>query len=140
MEPAAYTDPERREARTSASPASERTHSFSMPKIDGAAVAAALADRDQLVAFAAMVLSCDPAVSEARMGHDAPGGGISHITATGAAKATGMPIAIATATRALLGLESAGLARGNSEGNASVLRCGQTRRRTGVRWRTEAPV
>jgi len=88
----------------------------SMPKIDGAAVAAALADRDQLVAFAAMVLSCDPAVSEARMGHDAPGAGISHITATGAAKATGMPIA--TATRALLGLESAGPARGNSEGNA----------------------
>ena len=101
-------------------------------------MAAALADRDQLVAFAAMVLSCDPAVSEARMGHDAPGGGISHITATGAAKATGMPIA--TATRALLGLESAGPARCNSEGNASVLRCGQTRRRTGVRWRTEAPV
>jgi hypothetical protein len=39
-----------------------------MPTIDGAAVAAALADRDQLVAFAAMVLSCDPAVAEARMG------------------------------------------------------------------------
>ena len=80
-----------------------------MPKIDGAAVAAALADRDQLVAFAAMVLSCDPAVTAARMGYDAHGGGISYITATGAAKATGMPIA--TATRALLGLQSAGLAR-----------------------------
>ena len=87
-----------------------------MPKIDGAAVAAALADRDQLVAFAAMVLSCDPAVTAARMGHDRHGGGISYITATGAAKATGMPIA--TATRALLGLESAGLARCNSEGDA----------------------
>ncbi|HEY4994408.1 MAG TPA: hypothetical protein VII33_20245 [Nakamurella sp.] len=87
-----------------------------MPKIDGAGAAAALADRDQLVAFAAMVLSCDPAVSEARMGHDAPGGGISHPTATGAAKATGMPIA--TATWAMLGLESAGPARCNSEGNA----------------------
>ena len=87
-----------------------------MSKIDGAAVAAALADRDQLVAFAAMVLSCDPAVTAARMGYDTHGGGISYITATGAAKATGMPIA--TATRALLGLESAGLARCNSEGDA----------------------
>ena len=87
-----------------------------MPKIDGAAVAAALADRDQLVAFAAMVLSCDPAVTAARMGYDTHGGAISYITATGAAKATGMPIA--TATRALLGLESAGLARCNSEGDA----------------------
>ncbi len=87
-----------------------------MPKIDGAAVAAALADRDQLVAFAAMVLSCDSAVTEARMGYDAHGGGISYITATGAAKTTGMPIA--TAERALRGLESAGLARSNSEGNA----------------------
>jgi hypothetical protein len=87
-----------------------------MPKIDGAAVAAALADRDQLVAFAAMVLSCDPAVTAARMGYDTHGGGISYITATGAAKATGMPIA--TATRALLALESAGLARCNSEGDA----------------------
>ena len=86
-----------------------------MPKIDGAAVAAALADRDQLVAFAAMVLSCDRAVDTARMGYDR-GGGISYITATGAAKATGMPIA--TATRALLGLESAGLARCNSQGDA----------------------
>ena len=38
------------------------------------------------------------------------------VTAAGAAKATGMPIA--TATRALLGLESAGLARCNSEGDA----------------------
>jgi hypothetical protein len=87
-----------------------------MPKIDGAAVAAPLADRDQLVAFAAMVLSCDPMVTEARMGYDAHGAGISYITATGAAKTTGMPIA--TATRALRGLESAGLARCNSEGNA----------------------
>jgi hypothetical protein len=87
-----------------------------MSKIDGAAVVAALADRDQLVAFAAMVLSCDPAVTAARMGYDTHGGGISYITATGAAKATGMPIA--TATRALLGLESAGLARCNSEGDA----------------------
>jgi hypothetical protein len=87
-----------------------------MPKIDGAAVAAALADRDQLVAFAAMVLSCDPAVFEARMGYAAHGAGISYITASGAAKATGMPIA--TATRALLALESAGLARCNSEGDA----------------------
>ena len=88
----------------------------SMPKIDRAAVAAALADRDQLVAFAAMVLCCDPAVTAARMGYDTHGRGISYITATGAAKATGMPIA--TATRALLGLESAGLARCKSEGNA----------------------
>jgi hypothetical protein len=75
-----------------------------MPKIDGAAVAAALADRNQLVAFAAMVLSCDPAVTAARMGYHTHGGAISYITAAGAAKATGMPIA--TATRALLGLES----------------------------------
>ena len=51
-----------------------------------------------------------------RMGYDARGGGISYITATGAAKTTGMPIA--TAKRALRGLESAGLARCNSEGNA----------------------
>ena len=43
-------------------------------------------------------------------------GAISYITATGVAKATGMPIA--PATRALLGLESAGLARCNSEGDA----------------------
>jgi hypothetical protein len=83
-----------------------------MPKID----APALADRDQLVAFAAMVLSCDPAVFEARMGYAAHGAGISYITASGAAKATGMPIA--TATRALLGLESVGLARCNSEGDS----------------------
>ena len=95
---------------------SKRTQLVPMPKIDGAAVAAALADRDQLVAFAAMVLSCDPAVTAARMGYDTHGGAISYITATGAAKATGMPIA--TATRALLGLESAGLARCNSEGDA----------------------
>ena len=85
-----------------------------MPKIDRAAVVAALADRDQLVAFAAVVLSCDPAVTAARMGDDTHGGGISYITATGAAKTAGMP----TATRALLGLESAGLARCNSEGDA----------------------
>lgn len=79
-------------------------------------MAAALADRDQLVAFAAMVLSCDPAVTEARMGYEAHGAGISYITAIGVAKTTGMPIV--TATRALRGLESAGLARCNSEGNA----------------------
>src|SRR5664279_4922935 len=85
---------------SSASPA-RSGHNGPMPKIDGAAVAAALADRDQLVAFAAMVLSCDPAVAEARMGYDAHGGGISYITATGAAKATGLPIA--TATRACSG-------------------------------------
>jgi hypothetical protein len=87
-----------------------------MPTIDIAAVAAALADRDQLVAFAAMVLACDPAVTEARMGYAAHGGGISYITATGVAKATGMPVA--TAERALRGLEAAGLARCNSEGKA----------------------
>ena len=79
-------------------------------------MAAALADRDQLVAFAAMVLSCDPAVTEARMGYDTHRGGISYITATGAAKATGLPVA--TAARALLGLESAGLASSNSGGDA----------------------
>ncbi|MGB6162068.1 MAG: hypothetical protein WCF33_25430 [Pseudonocardiaceae bacterium] len=44
-----------------------------MPKIDGAVVAAVLADRGQLVAFAAMVLSCGPMVTEARMGYDAHG-------------------------------------------------------------------
>ena len=79
-------------------------------------MAAALADRDQLVAFAAMVLSCDPAVTAARMGYDTHGGAISYLTATGAAKATGLPVA--TAARALLGLESAGLASSNSGGDA----------------------
>jgi hypothetical protein len=88
-----------------------------MPKIDGAAVAAALTNWGPTGGVRRHGPDLRPCgVTAARMGYDRHGGAISCITATGAAKATGMPIA--TATRALLGLESAGLARCNSEGDA----------------------
>jgi hypothetical protein len=87
-----------------------------MSEIDVVAVAAALADRNQLVAFAAMVLSCDRAVHAARMGYDVGGGGISYITATGVANSTGM--SVAAVTQALRGLEAAGLALSDTDGRA----------------------
>ena len=83
------TDPERCEARTSASPASERTHWFSMPKIDGAA------RRGRIAGARGWMTS--------RTSERSPG--------------------------------STALSR-----CSRVLRSGQTRRGTGVRWRTEAPV
>jgi hypothetical protein len=86
-------------------------------EIDVAGMAAALADRDQLVAFAAMILSCDRAVRTARMGYDDVGAnGISYITATGVANSTGM--SVATARQALHALEAVGLATSHTEGDA----------------------
>jgi hypothetical protein len=85
-----------------------------MPIID-TAVVACLANRDQLVAFAAMVLTCDAAVREARMGYGFPGG-TSHATATGVAKDTGL--SVTAARQALCALEGAGLATSNSQGDA----------------------
>ena len=87
----------------------------SMPTIDIVAMAAALTDPEQRVAFAAMVLSCDRAAHNARMGYDT-GGGIRYITAAGVAKDTGL--SVASAVRALRALESAGLAVADSEGRA----------------------
>jgi hypothetical protein len=88
-----------------------------MSEIDVVAMAAALADRDRLVAFAAMVLSCDRAVRAARMGYDDVGeNGISYITATGVAKSTGM--SVAAARQALRALQAIGLATSSTEGDA----------------------
>jgi hypothetical protein len=78
-----------------------------MTEIGMAVVAAALADRDQLVAFAAMVLSCDRAADAARMGYDRGGGGISYITATGVANSTGMSVALQLASPAASNARSA---------------------------------
>ena len=74
-----------------------------------------LADRGCLITFAAMVLSCDPSVREHEMGYST-GGGVSFITATGAAKRTGL--SIAGAEHALQRLQAAGLAVSGPEGTA----------------------
>jgi hypothetical protein len=64
-----------------------------------------LADRDCLVAFAAVVLCSDRGVRAHEMGYDH--GGISHITVKGVTGRTGL--SRATAERALRRLEAAGL-------------------------------
>jgi hypothetical protein len=64
-----------------------------------------LADRDCLVAFAAVVLCSDRGVQAHKMGYDY--GGIAHLTAKGAAGQTGL--SKAAAGRALRRLEEAGL-------------------------------
>ena len=74
-----------------------------------------LSDRACLVAFAAMVLSCDQGVWEHEMGYP-PGGGVSFITATGVARRAGLPAA--DAERALRRLQAAGLAMCSPEGRA----------------------
>src|SRR5258708_36295055 len=74
-----------------------------------------LSDRACLVAFAAMVLSCDQGVWEHGMGYP-PGGGVSFITASGGARRTGL--AAADAERALRRLQAAGLAMCRPEGRA----------------------
>jgi hypothetical protein len=74
-----------------------------------------LADRSCLVAFAAMVLSCDQGVWEHEMGYRS-GGGVSFITATGVARRTGLTVA--DAERALCRLQAAGLAMCSPQGRA----------------------
>lgn len=64
-----------------------------------------LADRDCLVAFAAVVLCSDPGVEAHKMGYDY--GGIAHLTAKGASGQTGL--SQAAAGRALRRLEEADL-------------------------------
>jgi hypothetical protein len=77
---------------------------------DPAVMLSALADRNCLVAFAAMVSGCDPAVRKNRMGYDDTAGArsVSYITATGVAKATGL--SVQAADLALRTLEAVGLA------------------------------
>ena len=72
-----------------------------------------LSDRGCLITFAAMVLNCDPSVREHEMGYPI-GNGVSFITATGAAKRTGLPVA--DSEHALQRLEAAGLAVSNPLG------------------------
>ncbi|GIH70117.1 hypothetical protein [Sphaerimonospora thailandensis] len=81
-----------------------------------------LADRDCLVAFAAIVLSSDNAVRDHEMGYSM-GGGIGYITVHGVTRRTGL--SRTAAERALHRLEAAGVATANSE-------------RTG--WRTDVGV
>lgn len=74
----------------------------------------ALADRDCLVAFAAVVLCSDRGVQAHKMGYDY--GGIAHLTAKGAAGRTGL--SKAAAGRALRRLEEAGLIISDEDGDA----------------------
>jgi hypothetical protein len=73
-----------------------------------------LADRDCLVAFAAVVLCSDRSVEAHKMGYDH--GGIAHLTAKGAAGRTGL--SKAAAGQAPRRLEEAGLIIGNGDGDA----------------------
>jgi Plasmid pRiA4b ORF-3-like protein len=73
-----------------------------------------LADRDCLVAFAAVVLCSDRSVEAHKMGYDY--GGIAHLTAKGAAGRTGL--SQAASGRALRRLEEAGLIISNGDGDA----------------------
>jgi hypothetical protein len=73
-----------------------------------------LADRDCLVAFAAVVLCSDRGVEAHAMGYDH--GGIAHLTAKGAAGRTGL--SQAASGRALRRLEEAGLIISNGDGDA----------------------
>jgi hypothetical protein len=67
---------------------------------------ALLADRECRIVLAAMITSCDRAVRAHTYGHDS--GGTSHLTARGAANATGL--GDATAATAMRRLGAAGLA------------------------------
>jgi hypothetical protein len=85
-----------------------------------------LADRDCLIAFAAMALSCDNAVHAHEMGYHQGGTAvisIAYITAKGVTQRTGL--SRATAERALQRLETAGLAIPNTDGSS---------------WRTDADI
>lgn len=73
-----------------------------------------LADRDCLVAFAAVVLCSDRGVAAHKMGYDH--GGIAHLTAKGAVGRTGL--SQAASGRALRRLEEAGLIISNGNGDA----------------------
>jgi DNA-binding transcriptional ArsR family regulator len=73
-----------------------------------------LADRDCLVAFAAVVLCSDRGVQAHKMGCDY--GGIAHLTAKGAAGQTGL--SQAASARALRRLEEAGLIISDGDGDA----------------------
>jgi DNA-binding transcriptional ArsR family regulator len=73
-----------------------------------------LADRDCLVAFAAVVLCSDRGVEAHTMGYDY--GGIAHLTAKGAAGRTGL--SQAASGRALRRLEEAGLIISDGDGDA----------------------
>jgi hypothetical protein len=73
-----------------------------------------LADRDCLVAFAAVVLCSDRGVEAHKMGYDY--GGIAHLTAKGAAGRTGL--SQAASGRALRRLEEVALIIGNGGGDA----------------------
>jgi hypothetical protein len=73
-----------------------------------------LADRDCLVAFAAVVLCSDRGVEAHTMGYDY--GGIAHLTAKGAAGRTGL--SQAASGRALRRLEQAGLIISDADGDA----------------------
>jgi hypothetical protein len=72
-----------------------------------------LADRDCLVAFAAMVLGCDNDVRDHEMGYS-QGDGTAFITAHGVMKRTGL--SRAAAEHALRRLESAGMAGSDGRG------------------------
>ena len=73
-----------------------------------------LADRDCLVAFAAVVLCSDRGVEAHKMGYDY--GGIAHLTAKGAAGRTGL--SQAASGRALRRLGEAGLIISDGDGDA----------------------
>src|ERR1017187_7531756 len=73
-----------------------------------------LADRDCLVAFAAVVLCSDRGVEAHKMGYNY--GGIAHLTAKGAAGRTGL--SQAASGRALRRLEEAGLIISDGDGDA----------------------
>ncbi|HET9080866.1 MAG TPA: hypothetical protein VFO01_10190 [Trebonia sp.] len=81
-----------------------------MPEVDSSV----LADRDCLVAFAAVVLCADRGVQAHKMGYDS--GGIAYLTAKGAAGQTGL--SKAAAGRALRRLEEAGLVISDGDGDA----------------------
>jgi hypothetical protein len=86
-----------------------------MPHDDLVADMSALADRDCLVAFAAMVLTCDNAVHNHEMGYSS-GDGTAYITAKGVTRRTGLDRA--AAEHALHRLESAGIAVPDTQGSA----------------------
>jgi hypothetical protein len=86
-----------------------------MPHDDLVADASVLADRDCLIAFAAMVLCCDNAVRDHEMGYSG-GAGTAYITAKGVMRRTGLNRA--AAEHALHRLESAGIAVPDAQGSA----------------------
>lgn len=74
-----------------------------------------LTDRDCLIAFAAMALTCDNAVRDHQMGYH-QGGGTTYITAKGVMGRTGL--SRTAAERALRRLETAGVAEPSTDGTA----------------------